>query len=167
MKKEKKIIQFLKDNACMINGLRSDDEKKELGDVVSKIINEINRKCEPEVSHRFLKRKEISEISKVFLDEDCLVLQITCGEEGIDDAYEIHKQLREYRFNGQCLCGYYRNNRDGLAIIRDVEFTERGKILRKAGVGYEGYIALLKIMDEMYRQVKRQHIVLPEHIRFK
>jgi len=164
----KKIIKFLKDNAVMINSLASKEEKKELGDVVDKIIRGLE-KCDEQkdVQGHYLIRKEISDISEVYFDEDkeSLALRIRDGVH-LDEAYELHPYIREYRYNGKTLDGYYvTDNGYSMASCMHVEFTSDGRIIRSVGASWKDYTRLLKILDEMYRQVKQKHIVLPEHIK--
>ena len=44
MKHKKQVLQFLEDNACMINGLMSQEERKTFGNDVVSIISEDIRK---------------------------------------------------------------------------------------------------------------------------
>lgn len=164
-----KVIQFLENNAVMINSLMSKDEEKEFGDVVDKITTELRKKNgQGVVQSRFLIRKEISDISNVYFDEkkECLILQIICDRFPLKNAYEIHPCIEEYRYNGKELKGYYGVNDDTrLAKIMGVEFTDDGRVMHLVSASWKDHICLLKVLDEMYRQVQEKHIVLPEYIR--
>lgn len=168
MKKRAKVIAFLKDNSVMINSLMCKSERDCLGNVVDRIINELQREDRSAVQGRFLIRKDISSISKVFFDKKkgCLILQIICDSFPLEDAYELHPCIREYRYDGKVLKGYYAENDDNrIANIMGVMFTDDGRVIRGMSASWQDYTRLLKVLDEMYRQVQQKNIVLPDYIR--